>query len=275
MKNKRVNDIPIKLNEKYDDTKTLVKLRDENPEKPYIEFMENKKGENIARIKKDAPSPSFLTGLLTILLIASFILIPKTYSITENIIIDGSILVYPFTFLILTFMCKRYSFKQIRKSIYLSSILYLVFMFFICLGINPPANSDTSNYNLVIQFIFAGNSKEFGEATLFYPMIGQTFGIVIAYFVSHLIYALIFFILKDITIDYLSALLGLFIAYIIDRTIFSPIYCNDFVFGTKPEFDYFIKFLAGEYLFAIFIIIIILLIYSLFGGFVKTSKQSS
>lgn len=266
--NKKGNDLPIKLNKKNSDT--VIKLKDEGVEKPYIEFTENKKGENVAKIKKDAPSPSFLTGLLTILLIASFILVPKSYSITDNIMVDGSILVYPITFFIISLMCNRYSFKQIRKSIYLSTLLYLIFMVIMCLGVIIPANSDTSNYNVVIQFIFAGNSKELGDLTLYYPLLGQTFGLALAYFISHLIYALVYFIIKDFTMDYLSALLATFISYIIDRTIFIPLYCNNYVFGDKPEFNYFIKFLAGEYLVSLFVIVIILFLYSMFGGKKRT-----
>ena len=275
MKNKKVNDLPIKLNKSGNAGKnaSVIKLKDEDVEKPYIEFTENKKGENVAKIKKDAPSPSFLTGLLTILLIASFVLVPKTYSLSENIMVDGSVLVYPFTFLIISLMCNRYSFKQIRKSIYLSTILYLIFMVVMCIGVVIPANSDTSNYNVVIQFIFAGNAKEFGDVTIFYPLLGQTFGLALSYFVSHLIYALIYFIIKDFTMDYLAALLAIFISYIIDRTIFIPMYCNNFVFGDKPEFNYFIKFLAGEYLVSLFVIIVILCFYSMFGGRKKSSRS--
>ena len=253
-----------------------IKLKNESDTN---EILETKREINVVndgshlKITKNDSSPSFLTGLLAILLITSYIFIPKTFSLSENIIVDGAAVIYPITFLVIALMCRKYSFKVVRRTIYISSLLYLSFLFLLSMSVLIPANSDTSNYNLVVQYIFAGNMKDIGGITIYYPLFGQLLSIVLAYAISHLIYSLIYFNLKEFTMDYLAAFLSMFIAYIIDRSLFVPLFNINYVFGSEGEFNYFIKYLAGEFMITVFIVVLLLILYSVFSAIKKGSKK--
>ena len=137
-------------------------------------------------IKKTSSSPTFITCLLTVLLIATYLLIPKLYEPAKNIIFNASITAYPFTFLVIMLAARKYSFKEMRKSIYTSSIVFILFLLIMCIGLIPIANSDTMNYNVVIQFLFGINNIPLGNLTLFYPQLSLVLGIVLSYIIGQL-----------------------------------------------------------------------------------------
>ena len=236
----------------------LKKNIDEENEN-YLEVTKNK-----IKLKKKDSTPAFLTGLLTILLIASYIFIPKVYSPANHIYINGSILVYPLTFLIITIMLKKYTFTEVRKSIYTSSALFLLFLLIMCIGITPKANTDSTNYNIVIQFLFANNNYKIGEFNLFYPVLCQVFGVIVPYFISHLLYATLYVALISYTLNYLAVLLSLFIAYIIDRSLYVTIYFANDLLNNPDIFNTYIKYLTSEYIAAILMVVIILFLDLLF-----------
>ena len=223
-------------------------------------------------ITEKKKSPTFLTGLLSLILIITFIFTLKNYEPAKNIIITGGVLTYPLSFIIVAFINKYYGFKETRKSILISSLLYLVFMLLAIISIMPHPNQITSGYNAIIQYVFANNFKEFSWGTLFYPMLGQFLGIVVAYTVSHLLFATIHSITKDYTIDYLAMGLGLFISYIVDRIIFVPILLSEGLIKGTNTFNYMIQILTSEFIAAIFMTIILIILYIIITN-IKKSKN--
>lgn len=227
---------------------------------------------NDSFITEKKKSPTFLTGLLSLILIITFIFTLKNYEPAKNIIITGGVLTYPLSFIIVAFINKYYGFKETRKSILISSLLYLVFMLLAIISIMPHPNQITSGYNAIIQYVFANNFKEFSWGTLFYPMLGQFLGIVVAYTVSHLLFATIHSITKDYTIDYLAMGLGLFISYIVDRIIFVPILLSEGLIKGTNTFNYMIQILTSEFIAAIFMTIILIILYIIITN-IKKSKN--
>ncbi len=206
-------------------------------------------------------SPIFLTGLLSIILIITFIFTLKNYEPAKNIIITGGIITYPLSFLLIALISKYYGFKEARKSILVSSLLYITFMLLAIASIIPVPNQATSGYNAIVQYIFANNFKDFSWITLFYPMLGQFLGVVIAYSASHLLFATIYTVTKNYTVDYLAMGLGLFIAYIIDRIIFIPILLARGLLKGTNTFNYLIQILTSEFIAAVFMTIVLIIIY--------------
>ncbi len=217
-------------------------------------------------------SPVFLTGLLTIILIITFIFTLKNYEPVKNIIITGGIVTYPLSFLIVSFINRYYGFKETKKSILISSLLFIIFFLLVVISIMPSANEITSGYNAIVQYIFASGFKEFSWGTLFYPAIGQFLGILISYFSSHLLFATIHSVTKEYTVDHLAMGLGLLISYIVDRIIFVPIYLSKSLIKGSTTFNYLIQILTSEFIAAIFTTLILILVYVIFTS-IKKSKN--
>ena len=206
--------------------------------------------------------PVFLTGLLGIILVITYIFTLKNYEPASKLVITGGIVVYPLTFIILACIQKYYGFKEARKSIYISSLLYVAFILLIMIGVIPHANNLTGSQNAVIQYLFVNNSKVLSESiTLFYPTLGQFFAVLIAFVVSHLLFATIYNAIKNYTIDYLAVGLGVFISYIIDRLLFMPILLAKGLKNGYNTFDYLIQSITSEFISAIMASVVIIIVY--------------
>jgi uncharacterized PurR-regulated membrane protein YhhQ (DUF165 family) len=223
--------------------------------------------------RNDKKRPVFLTGLLAIILIITYTLTLKSYEPANNIIVMGSILVYPLTFLIIAYISKYYGFKEARRSIYTSSALYIVFMLLMLICIIPKANNATSGYNAVIQYIYGNNFFTIGDTSIFYPMLGQFFSVVVAFLVSHLLYATIYNAIKNFTIEYLAVGLSIFISYILDRIIYMPILFAEGLMNGSNTFNYFIQCLTSEFMAAILCSLIIIVLYVIIISIKKAIKK--
>lgn len=218
-------------------------------------------------------SPVFLTGLLSLILITVYIFTLKNYQPATNIIISGGIIVYPFTFLIIALISKYYGFKEARKSIFISSGLYLIFMLLVMIAVFPHADAQTSGYNAIIQYVFTNNAIDLGKGySIFYPTMGQFLGVVVAFVISHLIYATIYNAIHNSTIEYLAVGLSLFIAYVLDRMVFMPmVYAKGLVKGHNT-FEFLIQCLTSEFIAAILMIVLIVIVYVIVTT-IKTSTK--
>lgn len=227
---------------------------------------------NIDDIKEERKVPAFITGLLAIILIITYIFTLKSYEPAKNIIITGGIVVYPISFLVTALLGKYYGFKETRKAIYISSLLYVSFMFLVILSIMPSANELTEGYNAIVQYLFANNFKELSNVTIFYPMLGQFLGVLIAYFASHLLFATIYSVTKNYTVDYFAMGLGLFISYIIDRILFIPLLLSHGLIKGTNTFNFLIQMLTSEFIAAVFMTLALIIIYIIITN-IKKSKN--
>ena len=233
--------------------------------------MEEKLG--VIKTEDEKRTPIYLTGLLSIILIATFIFTLKNYEPAKNIILTGGILIYPFTFLILSFISKYYGFKAARKTTFISTLVYISFFLIIMLGVLPASNAATSGYNTLIQYFFTNSSFKIGSATIYYPIIGQFLSVLVSYFVSHLLFATIYNAVNRFTVDYLAMGLSLFIAYILDRLIFMPILFFSGLIDKSNSFDYLIKCLTSEFIASIMITILLIIIYIIFTSIRNSLKK--
>jgi len=221
---------------------------------------------SMKKVTKSNPSPTFITCLLSVLLIATYLLVPKLYEPAKNIVFNASITAYPFTFLLIVLAARKYTFKELRKSVITSTIIFILFLIIMCIGIMPAANSDTMSYNVVIQYLFGLNSFQIGDYSIFYPELNLVLGIAVAYFIGHLLYLFIYNALSTPSNEGMVVMLSLFISYIIDRTIFMPIYYSR-VLTQDNSFAYFVKNLTGEYVASILVVITLILVFLIFSIF--------
>jgi len=286
--NKRVTRKPIALRSELnkdilDDEKTLlidntdiVNEIKESDEPDIIEETEEIENDiQPQKIVKKASSPAFITSMLSVLLIATYLLVPKLLEPAKNIVFNASITVYPLTFLLIILGAKKYSFKEMRKSIITSSIVFILFMLVMCIGLIPISNTDTMNYSIVIQYLFGINNVPVGDITLFYPQLSLVGSILASYIIGHLLYLYIYYALKDHAMASLIVTLSLFISYIIDRTIFMPIYYSNILLREENSFAYFVKCLTGEYFTAILIIIVLVIVFMISKIFEKQPTATS
>lgn len=223
---------------------------------------------------KEEKRPVFMVGLMTILLIMTYMFTFKTYEPAHNILVTGGILIYPFTFLIIAYISKYYGYKEAKKSIFISAVLYILFLLIVSLAIIPEPNSATTGYNAVIQYLFANDVTTIGDFRFFYPLLGQFLGILFAFVSSHLLYALIYKAINNYTIDTVAMALSVFIAAIVDRIIFMPILFLENLINKLNTFEYFIKCLTSEFIATIVTTAVIIVIYSFTTMIKNRSKKT-
>lgn len=218
--------------------------------------------------------PAFAIGAMTILLIATYLFSLKFFEPANNLVLTAGILNYPFTFLITTLICKKYSFKVARKSIYLSAALYALFMFIMMLSIIPTGNEISMQYNAIVQFLFANNATTILGIRVFYPTLGQFFGVLVAFIISHLLYATVYNAIRNYTVEYLSVGLSLFIGYIIDRIVFIFILFAKGLYDGSNTFDFVIKVLTTEFMACIVASVTLIILYVIINSF-KRKKRTA
>lgn len=239
--------------------------------------MENNNGVMLKRpsLKRseEKKKPYFAVGLLTVLLIASYIFTIKTYEPARNIMITGGILIYPFTFLVIAYISKYYGFKESRKSIFMSVLLFAIFIGIIMVGVLPPANNVTAGYNLTIQYLFTNDFFSIGDFRIYHPLLGQFFGTIIAFTVSHLLYATIYNAINNLTVDYLAMGLSIFIGFIVDRIIFMPLLLAKNLMDGVNTFEFFLKCLTSEFIGAIAAALVIIVLYVILTSIIDAKKK--
>jgi len=223
--------------------------------------------------KLESKRPVFLVGLLSVILIVSYIFTIKTYEPVNNVLITGGVIVYPFTFLIISYISKYYGFKESRKAIFISAALFLLFMILTMVSLIPTPNNETSSYNAVIQYLYANDFFMIGDTRIFMPMLGQFFGIGIAFIVSHLLYATIYNAIHNYTIDYLAMGLSVFIAGVVDKIIFMTLFFAENLIDGVNTFEYFIKCLTSEFIATIISSIAMIIIYVIINAFKENKKK--
>lgn len=217
--------------------------------------------------------PMFASGLLTILLAISYIFILKVYEPAPSIMVTGSILVYPLTFLVVAYISRYYGFKETRKCIFMSFLLFIIFIAITTICVIPKPNSQTSSYNAVIQYLYTNNFFMIGDTKIFYPTLGQFLGTAISFLVSHLLFATIYNAIHNYTVDYLAISLSIFIAAIVDRIIFMPsLFLENLIKGFN-SFEYFIKCLTSEFIATIAATLIIIILYIILTTIIDSFKN--
>ncbi len=218
-------------------------------------------------------SDGCLITLLTIILIADYIFIHKNYEPIKNMIITGGTIIYPFSFLVTTFIANKYNKKEARKHIYVSSAMFILFILIIILGLIPKASYTTLVYNSTIQSIFASNMLNIGNVTIYYPILGAFFGTVIAFIVSHTIYLLFYNLIRSSTINFVAMGLSTLVGLVLDRLIFMLLLYGKNLITGDNSFQYFIKCLTGEFMFAIIMTVVLIIIYVIFSS-IKNKKHN-
>lgn len=206
-------------------------------------------------------TPTFLIGLLSMLLVATYIFTLKFYEPAKNILIMGSVVVYPFTFLITMLISRYYGFKECRKAIFMSAGLYLCFALIMMVALFPPASKSTMQYNAIVQYVFANNIVNVGSTSFYYPTMGQFLGVVVSFVISHLLVATIYNAIHKYTVEYLAAGLSLFIGYIIDRIILVMMLYAKGLRLKKNTFDFVIRALTSEFMVSIVMVVLIVIVY--------------
>lgn len=141
------------------------------------------------------------------------------------------------------------------------------------IGVMPQANNETSGYNTVIQYIFTNDFFLVGNVRFYYPMLGQFFGTLVAFVVSHLIYATVYNAINTLTVDYLAMGLGSFIAFIVDRIIFTVLlFLQNLIEGVNT-FDFFLKCLTSEFIGYIAAALVVIVLYIIITSIVDARKK--
>ena len=201
-------------------------------------------------------------GLMTISIIVAYIFTLKFYEPVPNVLVTGGIFSYPITFLLTLFITDKYGLKESKKSIYISSSLFLLFLLLIIISLLPVSNTTTMQYNSIVQYLFANNQFHITNNIIFYyPTLGQCFGILFGFIISHLLTSIIYNSISKVSSYIVSAGIALFIGYSIDRIIFVILLFIEGLIAKDNTIDFVIRFITSECLASLIASIIILILF--------------
>lgn len=140
-------------------------------------------------------------------------------------------------------------------------------------GVLPPSNDVTSGHNLTIQYLFTSDFFSIGDFRIYHPMLGQFFGTLISFVVSHLLYATVYNAISNLTVDYLAMGLSIFIGYIVDRILFMPMLLAQNLMDGVNTFEFFLKCLTSEFIGAIVAALVIVILYVILTSIIDAMKK--
>jgi len=227
------------------------------------------------RKKDEAKAPVFLTCLLTIILIITYSYTLKMYEPTKNLVLTGGILVYPISFLANIFISKNYGLKAARKSVFTASLMFVMFIVLIMFCAIFTANKATQGHDAMLQYVFVNDVTYIGKTALYYPTLGQFFGVLISFLASHILFATIYNALKKVNVnEYLNVGLSVFIAYVVDRIIFIPLLYSEGLIKGANTFGYLIKCLTSEFIAAMLASVLIIIAFAIIVNLSKKYKKN-
>lgn len=228
------------------------------------------------RKKEEAKAPVFLTCLIAIILIITYSYTLKMYEPATNLILTGGILVYPISFLANIFMTKNYGLKAARKSIFTAAAIFVIFILLIMFCAVFEANKTTAAHDAMLQYVFVNDVFYIGKIAVYYPTLGQFFGVLISFLASHILYSTIYSALAKVkTNEYLSMGLSLFIAYIVDRIIFIPLLYSEGLIKGSNTFDYLVKCLISEFMAAMFASVLVIIAFTIINNLKNKFKKAN
>jgi len=104
-------------------------------------------------------------------------------------------------------------------------------------------------------------------------MLGQFFGTLISFVVSHLLYATVYNAISKLTVDYLAMGLSIFIGYIVDRILFMPMLLAQNLKDGVNTFEFFLKCLTSEFIGAIVAALVIVILYVILTSIIDAMKK--
>ena len=201
--------------------------------------------------------------ILFMIILLSLIFIEKYIYIAPNLNINSSLLIYPFSFLLLISIYEEKGIKYVKQLLFYSFIFIL--LFYIIVSILNTINGITTSKIITdsLREIFTPNNFTVGSKFIYYPKLEIILTFSIVYFISHYIFITIYEATIDFTYNIIAFILSLLIGFILDQLLFIPLSNLPNLINKTMIYEDLIKLMTANFIMVIFTSIIILFIYSL------------
>lgn len=161
-------------------------------------------------------SLNFISLLTTIILLICTLFERKYVSLGTGLDVSISLFIYPLTFLLTIIVLESFGSVETKKM--LKNAAISIFSFFLIAIILNTISANTSS-NIIsssLRNVLTPNSILISDIILFYPNLINFIGLLVVFILSHYIIIAIYDALKDYTNYFISFMIALLIAFIID-----------------------------------------------------------
>lgn len=216
--------------------------------------MKNKK-------EKKENNNSLLNYLLITFIIICTIFRYKNIYIDPNNVLEVSIsnLLYPFTYLIIMFICNKSNFRNAHKTVIKTSIIFIIFMIVVSILNSIPANYYTSDIDTSLKEILTPDYFLINNHPIYYPNIINTLSFILLYYFSHTLILILYEAMIPYTKTFVAFSLSMFIPYALDTLCFTTLSS----IHKEVELHKLITNLTSNFVLVIIFTIIITIIYTI------------
>ena len=205
----------------------------------------------------------YFSIILFLLVLLSFIFIPKTIYLAPKLNISVGVLIYPFTFLVLVLMFKKNNVNYVKESLGATVILLLVF--YLLLTILNSIDSVVSSQFISdsLRNVFTPNHLTVGNTFIYYPNIMLLFTYSLVFFITHYIFITIYEAIEGITNYPIAFILAILISFILDQLLFTPLSSLPLLIDKGMNYKQLIELMTANFIIVIFTSVIMLFIYAI------------
>ncbi len=205
----------------------------------------------------------YFSIILFLLVLLSFIFIPKTIYLAPKLNISVGVLIYPFTFLVLVLMFKKNNVNYVKESLGATVILLLVF--YLLLTILNSIDSVVSSQFISdsLRNVFTPNHLTVGNTFIYYPNIMLLFTYSLVFFITHYIFITIYEAIEGITSYPIAFILAILISFILDQLLFTPLSSLPLLIDKGMNYKQLIELMTANFIIVIFTSVIMLFIYAI------------
>ncbi len=190
--------------------------------------------------------------ILFMFLIVSYLFLNKNINIGPNLNISISLLIYPLTYLTVLIIYERFGILESKKSIIMSASLLCFFIFLSVLLCSISAVISANEISESLRNILTPNVLKFLGLNIYYPNILKVGLYIIVFILSHYIFIILYDGIKESAHYFVSFILSIMIAFILDQIIYLPISYLPELFNKTILLVDVIKMLTANFIVVIF-----------------------
>lgn len=201
--------------------------------------------------------------VLFMLLLLTILFTEKNIYLAPNLNVNAGLIIYPFTFLLVVLMYKKYNMKYVRKTLYSSFIL--LFCFYLLMTILNTIDGITSSQIITnsLRNIFTPNSLTINNKFIYYPNIAVLLTFTVVYFISHFIFITVYEAIEGTTNHLIAFILSIMIGFTLDQILFTPLSNIPRIIDNTLSYKSLIEIMTANFIVVIFSSVLMLFIYAI------------
>lgn len=203
----------------------------------------------------------FYSLLFFMLSLFALIISNKYVYLAPNLYVSARLIIYPFTFLVLSLMDNRQSIIRVKRILFYTFILLLVFYLLISIINSIDSVTSTKIVNENLRELFTPNYFIINKMYFYYPDLITLVTYSLILFLSHYIFIVNYDVFGGYVNDKAGYILSYILSFIIDQILFIPLISIKQLIDLTISYKNFIENLTASFIVVMFSTIITFLIY--------------